>query len=156
MVKDIITIAGAINTLYDKIYASYFDENDMTEMKLHKLLYFAQKKHYQNFGKWLFREDFEGWVHGPVNRDVRRSFNKLPTINYSDLTLDEEYTIRETLHEYGRYSAWHLRELSHMEPAYKKSRIFLKEDEPGNELIPKDDLIEDISYEKDIEEIMEV
>jgi len=144
MPKDIITIAGAINTFYKLI----FNKNDMTEMKMHKLLYFAQKRHYKNFGEWLFEEDFEGWVHGPVNRQVRNSFSLLPEVKPDELTLEEEYTIREIVHEYGKYSASTLRFFSHQDYAYKQSRAGLKPDERGERIIKKEEIIFDISNEQ--------
>jgi len=148
MAKDIITIAGAINTLYKKIYARSPEENDMSEMKMHKLLYFAQKRHFENFGEWLFDENFEGWVHGPVNKKVRSAFDFLPTVDYDDLTSEEEFTLREILHEYGKYSAIFLRELSHQDKAYKISREGLSEYDRGNEVISKLNIIDDIAEEQ--------
>lgn len=149
MAKDIITIAGAIYNLYERIYAKSPEENDMTEMKMHKLLYFAQKQHYLNFGEWLFADEFEGWVHGPVNREVRNHFEFLPVVQTEDLALEEEYTIREVLHDYGKYSAFHLRELSHQDEAYKISRRGLSPKERGEEVIAKENIILDIAEEQD-------
>jgi uncharacterized phage-associated protein len=149
MPKDIITIAGAINTLYKKIYVNTHLENDMSEMKMHKLLYFAQKRHYLNFGEWLFKEDFEGWVHGPVNRKVRHMFDFLPNVNSTDLSFEEEYTIREIVHEYGKYSALYLRELSHKDNAYKLSRNGLAPHEKGEEIIKKVDIINDLANDQE-------
>ena len=149
MAKEIIEIAGAINTLYGKIYAYSSEENDMTEMKMHKLLYFSQKKHYNNFGEWLFNEDLEGWVHDPVSRTVRTYFGILPEVNADDLTLEEEYTIREVLHDYGKYSAIYLRELSHQDEAYKTSRKGLSPKERGEEVINKMDIINDVANEQE-------
>jgi len=151
MPKDIITIAGAINTLYKKIFNYSQEENDMTEMKMHKLLFFAQQRHYQNFGEWLFEEDFEGWVHGPVNRRVRNCFSLLPEVKIDELTLEEEYTIREIIHEYGKYTASYLRTLSHDEYSYKQSRIGLEPDEKGDKIIKKSDIIVDIANKQNDE-----
>jgi len=151
MPKDILTIAGAINVLYNKIYGYSSEDSDMTEMKMHKILYFAQKQHYNNFGKWLFNEDFKGWVHGPINRKTRNAMNysMLPEVTYEDLTLEEEYTIREVIHDYGQFSAYQLKGLSHQESAYKKSRAGLSEKERGNRTINKVDIIDDIAKEQE-------
>ena len=40
------------------------------QMKLQKLLYFAQGHHLADFGELLFREDIEAWKYGPVVRVV--------------------------------------------------------------------------------------
>jgi uncharacterized phage-associated protein len=138
MAKDILNIASSIKNLYSKI----IQKNDLTEMKIHKLLYFSQKKHYENFGEWLFNDDFEGWRLGPVNKKVRSSYPTFPT--GSELSLDEEYTIRETIFEYGIYSAEELSELSHSENAYKIARKGLNQYDRGDRTINKDDIINDI------------
>ena len=144
MAKDIIVIASALKDLYEKIYE---ESDDLTEMKMHKLLYFAQKAHYRNFGKWLFDDDFEGWVHGPVNRKVREYFCFLPD-NY-EITPEEEYTLRETIFDYGQYSAGALRNLSHLDSCYKISREGLDPNERGNTIIAKENIIRDIASEND-------
>lgn len=149
MTRDILEIAGAINTLYQRIYSGSLEKN---EMKMHKLLYFAQKKHYSNFGEWLFDDDFEGWVHGPVNKRVRNQILKLPVVELEDLTLEEEYTIREIVFDYGQFSALYLKKLSHQDNAYKKSRIGLRPNERGEEIINKSDIINDIINEQNLSE----
>ncbi|MCM3616664.1 DUF4065 domain-containing protein [Sutcliffiella horikoshii] len=141
MVKDILDISAALKKMYHSIYET---TADFTEMKLHKMLYFAQKTHYMHFGEWLFNEDFEGWIHGPVNRKVRDAFVILPYNAITELTEKEEFTLREVTFEYGKYTAWELREMSHEEDAYKKSRVGLREDENGSEVINKQSIISDI------------
>ncbi|MGO0058671.1 Panacea domain-containing protein [Brevibacillus fluminis] len=144
MPRDILTIASAVKTLYEAIFNVSGEESDLTEMKMHKLLYFAQKNHYSNFGEWLFNEDFEGWKHGPVNRTVRSSFHFLSTFD-GELSPEEEFTIREVIYEYGTMPAWQLRNLSHDDSCYKKSRIGLSEDDVGNRIILKENIIKDIT-----------
>lgn len=55
------------------VYKYYLKETDekIDEMKLHKLLYFVQRESYVLLGKPMFNEDFEGWIHGPVSKEVR-------------------------------------------------------------------------------------
>lgn len=142
MPRDILEIAAAVKRLYLSILNMTETENDLTEMKLHKLLYFCQKRHYENFGEWLFADDFEGWVHGPVNKKVRNNFYFLD--EHVDLTDEEEYTIREIIHELGPLSAWTLREMSHRDECYKISRAGLSEHEQGNAIIYKDNMILDM------------
>ncbi|RKL68125.1 hypothetical protein CR203_06455 [Salipaludibacillus neizhouensis] len=144
MTKNIIDIAAAIHHLYQKV----FQEDDLTEMKMHKLLYFAQKEHYRNFGQWLFDDDFEGWIHGPVNKKVRNAFKSLHEFDIDSLDLNEEYTIREVVHEYGKHSAGVLRNKSHDDFAYKRSRTNLSEDDPGQNIMNKEDILFDIQEEE--------
>lgn len=146
MSRDILTIASAIKTLYESIYNVSGDESDLTEMKMHKLLYFAQKQHYSNFGEWLFEEDFEGWKHGPVNRTVRSEFDTLGKFE-GELTPEEEFTIREVIFDYGQLPAWQLRNISHEDSCYKISRTGLQEEDAGNRVILKEHIIKDITLQ---------
>lgn len=146
--RDIIEIASALKNIYETFFCGKGEESDLSEMKMHKLLYFAQKKHFENFGEWLFNEDFEGWVHGPVNRKVRSFFMFLGDFN-GELTPEEEYTLREVVFEYGRFSAIELRNLSHQDKAYQISRTGLQQEERGNRVILKENMLQDINQSDD-------
>lgn len=140
MAKSILVIAKGLYDIYNDVFNAKMDE-----MKMHKLLYFAQKEHYKTFGEWLFEEHQEGWVHGPVNKEVRDSFLFFSANSNYELTLEEEYTIRQVIHEYGIESSWELRNRSHKDQAYKRTRVGLSESEPGNQIISKEDMITDIN-----------
>ncbi|MFW6030226.1 MAG: type II TA system antitoxin MqsA family protein, partial [Halanaerobiales bacterium] len=43
---------------------------DITPLALQKLLYYAQSFHKVFFNNYLFSEDCEAWVHGPVYREI--------------------------------------------------------------------------------------
>ena len=60
------------------VYKYYLKETDekIDEMKLQKLLYFVQRESYALLGKPMFNEDFEGWIHGPVSKEVRSCYDK--------------------------------------------------------------------------------
>lgn len=53
-------------------------KNDLTMLKLQKLLYYAQAWYLVNKGKnkRLFIGKFEAWVHGPVNREIFNRFKE--------------------------------------------------------------------------------
>ncbi|HEU4965656.1 MAG TPA: type II toxin-antitoxin system antitoxin SocA domain-containing protein, partial [Bacilli bacterium] len=140
MTSNVLRIASALKSLYESIYGT---SNDLTEMKMHKLLYFAQKTHFKNFGEWMIEEEFEGWQHGPVNTEVRQSFHHLDRYQGS-LSLEEEYTLREVIHDYGGYTAGGLRNLSHLDACYKQSREGLAEDERGSQVISKETIMLDV------------
>ena len=46
-------------------FANEFEE-PITNLKLQKLVYYAQAWYLANYGKSLFDADFEAWVHGPI------------------------------------------------------------------------------------------
>ena len=50
------------------------EDDGITNMKLNKLLFFAQAASLQRFGKPLFDTPLEAWKYGPVVKDVYRTF----------------------------------------------------------------------------------
>lgn len=46
------------------------ENNDLTNLKLQKMLYFAQVEHLKKYQKPLFDNPIEAWQYGPVVRDV--------------------------------------------------------------------------------------
>ena len=52
------------------------DESDMTNMKLNKLLYYAQGIHLARTGHPLFRDQIEAWQHGPVVPSVYQQYKE--------------------------------------------------------------------------------
>ena len=98
----------------------------MTNLKVQKLVYYAQGYHLAIFGKPLFDEPILAWQHGPV---VESLYNELKGFldgaitecRYDPSKFTEEQL--ELLHEvqeaYGQFSAWKLRNLTHSEPPWK-------------------------------------
>jgi uncharacterized phage-associated protein len=54
--------------------ASQSNENDLTNLKLQKLLYYAQGKYYAEKDTPLFSDELEAWSYGPVVKDVYHTF----------------------------------------------------------------------------------
>lgn len=126
------------------VYKYYLKETDekIDEMKLQKLLYFVQRESYALLGKPMFNEDFEGWIHGPVSKEVRSCYDKDHGMvcNIHSLSEDDAYIARNVVEEYGHYDSWYLRNLSHEEISWKNSRIGLGPEQPGNRIIDKKDI----------------
>ena len=112
--------------------ADYFlSKNDETagdlisNLKLQKLLYYAQGFCLALTDKRLFAEPLEAWTHGPVVPRVYRRFKEygetaLPSAGQrprfdkeTSALLDEVYQV------YGQFSAWKLREMTHQETPWK-------------------------------------
>jgi uncharacterized phage-associated protein len=99
----------------------------ISNLKLQKLLYYAQGLHLAKFGKPLFDEKVEAWMHGPVVPVVYHHFKQhgdkgLPKPDacpkFGKVTQDFLSTIYRT---YGQYSAWKLRNFTHDEPPWKNT-----------------------------------
>jgi len=134
-------IARLLINRYNEVTQSEFGSS---ELKLHKLMYFAQRQSLALTGKPLFRDDFEGWIHGPVLPDLRFFFDFSFTVQ-SDSSLDdtEKYIIDNVISEYGSLAAWALRDLTHEESSWLKSREGLNGNDRGVEIMKLADIYED-------------
>lgn len=101
--------------------------DNITNLKLQKLIYYAQGFYLAWREEPLFSDPIEAWAHGPVVRPLYIQYQRygagpIPTPEEFDLTSIDEQT-RELLEEvyqvYGQYSAWGLRNLTHEEPPWK-------------------------------------
>ena len=105
-------------------------ENDLTNLKLQKILYYSQAEFYKKNNKALFSEDIEAWDLGPVVRGVYdwlKSCGSYPVSSF-DVKLDlngisEEVAkfLDEIWEKYSKYSAFYLVNKSHnpSEPWYE-------------------------------------
>lgn len=114
----------------------------ISNLKIQKLVYYAQGIHLAATGKALFGDKIVAWEHGPVVETLYHKYKHYgngaiePTKGYDIPEFDE--STRQLLDEVycvlGQYSAWKLREMTHSESpwanAYKKS--------PGSVITHKD------------------
>ena len=108
--------------LIDK--SSKLDENnDLTNLKLQKILYFVQVASIKENGTKLFSDDIEAWQYGPV---VPAVYNWLKscgayTITSFDVALENTGDLTDQMKQFldamwkkcNKYSAWHLVEKTH-------------------------------------------
>ena len=96
----------------------------LTNLRLQKLLYYAQAWSLVMRDKPLFPERIEAWVHGPVVCDVWDAFKAKGTGPITedtigepvfDLTDDEQEFVRSVWDSYNSFSALKLREMIHEE-----------------------------------------
>lgn len=118
--------------LYD-MYLSRFGES-MDEMKMHKLMYFAQRESLMDTDNLLFDEDFYGWKFGPVLMSVREEYrNATPYSNVVQAVDDFTRSLLEkVLARYAERSSWSLSRLSHDEVSWKHAREGLNPEDNGN------------------------
>ena len=116
---DVMAVANLFLHLAEE-QANQMNGDLMTDLKLQKMLYFAQCWFLARHGKPLFNNRIEAWNHGPVVPDVYEAYktygcNPLHAapVNYDQFTTDEFSTILDVFAFYGKYSASGLRELSH-------------------------------------------
>lgn len=106
------------------------DEGDhITNLKLQKLLYYAQGLHLACYNAPLFEEHIEAWAHGPVIPQVYSkyrdfSYNPIPRprdLDFDKFDGDSRGFLDEVYRSFGQYSAWKLREMTHEEPPWKEA-----------------------------------
>lgn len=94
------------------------DTDDITNLKVQKLLYYAQGSMLALENKLLFTEDILAWSNDPVVKSVYDKFKSYGSsdINeyYNDIYVDEETEkVLLQVNVFGRYSAWGLRNMTH-------------------------------------------
>lgn len=95
----------------------------ISNLKLQKLVYYAQGVHLAAAGKPLFDDEIVAWTHGPVATDLYHAYKDNcdgpvePTPEYDIPEFDEKtkQLIDEVYRVLGQYSAWKLREMTHNE-----------------------------------------
>lgn len=136
-------IIDAANYLFNE-YRSISGGSTLDEMKLHKLLYLAQRESLAITGKPLFREHFEGWKFGPVSPDVRSVYSTSGIqAMVKDVSPETSVILNAVLEEYGPIESWSLSQLSHEEISWRNARAGLAPDEPGNVELKLEDIMED-------------
>jgi len=102
--------------------------DSITHLKLQKLLYYAQGFSLALYGESLFEEPIEAWEHGPVIRVLYDQYkglgaNPIPVPEGIDFSKYGEQTkglLNEVYEQYGQFSAWKLRDMSHEEEPWIK------------------------------------
>lgn len=97
--------------------------DSLSNLKLQKLVYYAQGYHLALYGTPLFGDAIEAWQHGPVVPGLYRMYKQygsqsVPVTDDFDIEKFNSST-RELLDEvfqvYGQFSAWKLRDMTHAE-----------------------------------------
>ncbi|HEN5507481.1 TPA: SocA family protein, partial [Legionella pneumophila] len=99
----------------------YFQEHGepLTNLKLQKLLYYAQGWYLALYNKPLFDDKIEAWVHGPVIPAAYHSFKQYgyglidEKPSFPNLSPKIRSHLDEVIDVYGSYSAFELEHLTH-------------------------------------------
>ncbi|MCI8526903.1 MAG: DUF4065 domain-containing protein [Oscillospiraceae bacterium] len=116
----------------------------LSEVKLHKLLYFIQRESLALAGYPAFRGAFEGWKIGPVSPDVHNNYFEGEITCKTNAIPDEvQYLSNNIIFEYGALASWKLTEMSYRETSWENSRKGLTPCEKGYRQLILDDIRED-------------
>lgn len=123
-------------------------EAEMTNMKVQKLLYYAQSLHLALYDEPLFDEVIQAWRYGPVCPPAYRFYsefeaNQLP-VPSKELLLqipNEKKELLEEVWEYfGGYHAYRLSGMTHLEFPWNKARKRLPPEASSTEPILLEDM----------------
>ncbi|ARJ55933.1 hypothetical protein (DUF4065 domain) [Campylobacter cuniculorum DSM 23162 = LMG 24588] len=131
--------------------------DEITKLKLIKLVYYANALSLVYLEKPLFKEAIEAWKHGPVIAslyDELKQYKKENLMNISSLNDYERYSqcltdeekeiVKMAFREYGGYTAFKLRDKTHKEKPYLQNY-----EENKKNIIPNDEIRE---YFKQVQE----
>lgn len=127
--ESVVNIASYVSQRYQDTFGER-----ISEMKLHKLLYFIQRECIIRFGEPMFPEQFSAWKYGPVMVSIRKLYaqnaltapiSQIEQSKYADV-FDFVFT------QYAPKDAWSLSRLTHGELSWRNARIGLSPDENGS------------------------
>ena len=135
--NDMMTVAAYICSRYQR----EFDEK-IDEMKLHKLMYFAQRESLIRTGEPLFQGDFYGWRFGPVLKELRTPYKEdgFRTDVTDEAMGDDKEVLDLIFRDYAPKDSWSLSRLSHGEICWKRARKGISPYDSSDNMIPLDDI----------------
>lgn len=110
------------------------EDNDISNLKLQKLCYYAQGIVTAMRGEKLFKERVVAWDHGPVVPEIYHAYKDngsrtIPVVTDFDPAIFDKWdkqALDDIFEYYGQFSAWRLRNMTHEEKpwadAYKAAQ----------------------------------
>ena len=131
-------MARAIDVAKFLLYLGAKDDkvNDLSNLKLQKLVYYSQGASIYNNKKLLFSDPIEAWQFGPVVKEVYKEYNSYGSLpidfkELSDetdlisknfnLTPEEINAVLTAWTHFSRMDPWKLVESTHAEPPWKNA-----------------------------------
>lgn len=106
------------------------EDAGLSNMKLQKLLYYAQGHHLAKTGAPLFRDQIQAWSHGPVVPTVYKEFKRFgaedvsladdDSFEWNQVDADTTQFLNKVWNTYGGIAAWKLRNMTHAETPWKE------------------------------------
>ena len=123
-----------------------FQCEDITPLALQKAIYYVQGLYYSFMDTFLFNDDCEAWVHGPVYREI---YNQYSTYRFDPIegekdfdvsifTDTEKAVIDSVIQNFCCYSGKILECFTHSEMPWLKTRGNLPTEAHSNRIISKE------------------
>ena len=122
----------SVNDVADFFLAQMSEEcgDTISNLKLQKLVYYAQGFHLAVTDKPLFVEKIKAWDHGPAVPQLWHRFKqygagsipKPAQVDFSVFSESQKELLSEVYRIFGQFSAWKLRNMTHIEPPWKDTK----------------------------------
>lgn len=114
----------------------------ITQLKVQKLVYYADAWFLANFDKPLILEDFQAWAHGPAipflyDKYREHKWQALPLEDAPKLSKDVRMFLGAVFEEYGQFSAKKLEQMTHDEDPWLVAREGLQPEAASRNVISK-------------------
>ena len=124
----------------------------ITNLKLQKLVYYAQAWFLALYEEPLFNDEFQAWVHGPVNTNL---YHRFKDARWQPINCDPFYSpdsepnlpqkvkahLDEIIDVFFDYSAHTLERMTHNEDPWINARQGLPQSVASNNIISKSDMM---------------
>lgn len=112
---------------YNRMNETVTGAEAISNLKLQKLLYYAQGCFLAITGNQLFSDKIVAWQHGPVVETVYQTYKHYGAsgidftedFDDSSFTEEEKNILGQVYDLFGQYSAWKLRNMTHEETPWK-------------------------------------
>jgi len=121
--------------------------SEITPLALQKLLYYTQSFYNMFYEDFIFEEDCEAWIHGPVYKEIYHKYKNFGynpiennNMNFDDIKLNkiEKEILDSIINYFGRYSGKVLEEMTHNETPWLITRKDINDNEASNKIIKKE------------------
>jgi len=128
-----------VNNVANYFLSKTIDEEDskITNLKLQKLLYYAQGFHLALFEDELYNETIEAWMHGPVCPEAYQLYKKYGSNiipcdecneDFENIFSSDQIELLDEVYEiFGQFSGWKLRDMTHEEPTWLDNKDMANE-----------------------------
>ena len=156
--EDLLSIPAALQSKLDLVVEYLLSQcQDITHLSLQKALYYVQGFYKAFFGCFIFEEDCEAWIHGPVYRDIYRRYsaycyNPIDSVEEPDVSsmpVEEKVLLDSVIKHICCYSGKTLESFTHVETPWISTRGNLPAEASTDRVIPKQIIGEYFSSVKD-------
>ena len=116
---------------------------DITHLALQKMLYYVQAFYKTFYDGYIFEDDCEAWIHGPVYSEVAKKYSNYNFSEHGnivvadDFSCDEKSVMDNVVANFGCYSGKILEYFTHSEMPWMETRKGLGDYEIQNRIIDK-------------------